>query len=322
MEHDNVADVLASLLSHPEAEWIEYKHNNSFHEEIGQNISALSNAARLHRRDAAYIIWGIEDESRKIVGTTFRPRRQKVKSQELENWISTQHDPKIDFRIHELEFQGKPIVLFSIQPSTDRPVSFKAVEYIRVGSYTKKLRDHPEKERALWGSSQVPFERELAIRNAPTEEVLKLLDYQAYFELAHQAEPIDAIAILERFEQEKLVARFGNQRWNITNLGALLFARKLSDFGSVLIWALATAAVFPLIFPPLAKEELCNHNSFARQVYAVMNQRRSSSGVSRVGISLLHLKYEPRLMFFGHRTRFVVNTTDDHGQYAIRNNKR
>ena len=63
-------------------------------------------------------------------------------------------------------------------PCRDRPVSFCGVEYIRVGSYTKKLRDFPEKERTLWAkSSQVPFEREVAEHGVRSEEVLKVPDY-------------------------------------------------------------------------------------------------------------------------------------------------
>jgi ATP-dependent DNA helicase RecG len=228
--HD-LTDGLAAIIAHEESEWIEFKHNNSNPDEIGQTMSAVSNAARLHQREVAYMVWGIENETRKVVGTSFKPRRAKVKSQELENWIATQLEPKIDFKIHELEYEGKPIVVFSIQPCQDRPVSFRGTEYIRVGSYTKKLRDHPEKERALWArASQTPFESELAIRGVRTQEALELVDHHSYFELLQQPAPSDPIEILKRLEREKLLARFGNEKWNITNLGALLFAKQLSDF--------------------------------------------------------------------------------------------
>lgn len=163
--HDNLSSVLESLLAHEEAEWIEFKHNKCNPAEIGEWISAVSNAARLHQRETGYIIWGIEDGSRKLLGTTFRPRQTKIKGQELENWLATQLDPRIDFKIHEFQYEKRLVVVFSIQPCRDRPVSFRGVEYIRVGSYTKKLRDFPEKERALWAkSSQIPFGREVAER--------------------------------------------------------------------------------------------------------------------------------------------------------------
>jgi predicted HTH transcriptional regulator len=108
------------------------------------------------------------------------------------------------------------------------------VEYIRVGSYTKKLRDFPEKERTLWAkTSQIPFEREVAEHNVRSEDVLKLLDYQSHFELTLQPQPRGPTEILKRLASEKLTARVGDQKWNIMNLGALLFARRFSDFESL-----------------------------------------------------------------------------------------
>ena len=73
MPSNDVSGVLASLLAQTEAEWIEFKKNNCNPEEIGENISAVSNAARLHQRDTGYIIWGVEDGTRKVVGTSFNP---------------------------------------------------------------------------------------------------------------------------------------------------------------------------------------------------------------------------------------------------------
>src|SRR6185437_6417488 len=42
-----------------ETEWLELKRNNTNPQEIGQNISALSNSAALLERQSAYILWGI-----------------------------------------------------------------------------------------------------------------------------------------------------------------------------------------------------------------------------------------------------------------------
>src|SRR5437660_1344678 len=137
-------------------------------------------------------------EPENVVGTTFQPRRTKIKGQELENFLATQLEPRIDFKIHEFQYRGKPVVVFSIQPCRDRPVSFHGVEYIRVGSYTKRLRDFPEKERILWVKcSQIAFEREVAERSVRTAETLELLDHQSYFELTQQQPPRDPIDILK-----------------------------------------------------------------------------------------------------------------------------
>jgi len=233
MTQEDIADTLALLISNEEAEWIEFKCNNSRPEAIGEAISAISNASRLHDRETGYIVWGIENDTRKVVGTTFKPRKQRVKSQELENWIATQLDPRIDFRIHEFVHEGLPVVILSIQPCKDRPVSFRGREYIRVGSYTKPLCDHPEKERLIWTkASKLPFERELALRRISGKDVLELLDHEGFYRLQSIPTPAPP-EILGRFEKEKFVVSGVQGKWDITNLGAIALANRLSDFDSL-----------------------------------------------------------------------------------------
>lgn len=233
MTQEEIADTLALLISNEEAEWIEFKCNNSRPDVIGETISAISNASRLHDRETGYIVWGVENDTRKIVGTSFKPRKQRVKNQELENWLATQLDPRIDFGIHEFIHDGLPIVIFSIQPCKDRPVSFKGRGFIRVGSYTKSLRDHPEKERLLWTkASQLPFERELAVRRVGSRDVLDLLDHTSFYKLQSIPEPAPP-EVLRRFEKEKFIARVSQDKWDITNLGAISLANRLSDFDSL-----------------------------------------------------------------------------------------
>lgn len=79
--------------------------------------------------------------------------------------------------------------------------------------------------------------------------MLGLLDHGSYFELTNQATPTSKTEILKRLEREKLVVRSGDQKWNITNLGALLFARSLSDFDSLARKAVRVIAIAVRIEP-------------------------------------------------------------------------
>ncbi len=109
MTESQLTSIPDDLLNYPsETEWIEYKKNNFKPEDIGEYISALSNSACLHRKEFGYIIWGIEDQTKKIVGTDFKPRNETVKGQELENWLATNLSPRIDFEIHEFNCKGFP----------------------------------------------------------------------------------------------------------------------------------------------------------------------------------------------------------------------
>ena len=226
---------LQSLRALPhETEWVEFKHNDAEPEEIGEYISALSNSAALLGKEAGYLVWGIENETHKLVGTSFKPRSRKVNGQELESWLAQHLTPRVHFNIHEFENEGLPIVLFEICPANHTPVRFKDMEFIRVGSYKKKLKEFPEKERALWQRfSRTPFETGIAKRNVSGDEVLALLEYPKYFEMAGLALPANKQGILERLKVERFILEKGGDHFDITNLGAILFAKQLSDFESL-----------------------------------------------------------------------------------------
>jgi predicted HTH transcriptional regulator len=232
MEKGQLQNLVRQLIALPkETEWVEFKHNNADPGEIGEYISALSNSATLHGKQCAYVLWGVDDTTRQLVGTTFRPRETKIGNEELENWLLTQLNPRVDVRFHEGEVDGAPVVLFEIQPALNRPVRFKGTEYVRIGSYKKKLHDHPEKERELWKVfERAPFETGVAKENASSDDVLALLDYPSYFTLMKQPLPDNRAAILERLAADKIISPSTAGGYHVTNVGAILFARNLSDF--------------------------------------------------------------------------------------------
>src|SRR5262245_32354039 len=138
-------DYLISLVNEickipKEIEWIEFKHNNANPNEIGQQISALANSAALSEKAHAYLIWVIEDKTHNIIGTSFSPAIKKVGNEELENWLLRLLEPKLHFHFFEISINQLPIVLLEITRAQHHPVRFKSEEYIKVGSYTKKLK--------------------------------------------------------------------------------------------------------------------------------------------------------------------------------------
>jgi ATP-dependent DNA helicase RecG len=233
MTPEELRDKLEQFLAMPgEAEWVEFKHNNEDPQQIGEYLSALSNSAALHRQPDGYIVWGIEDGTHEVVGTTFKPRKKKGKGNEdLEPWLTRLLTPRIDFSIHEFTVDTKPVVLFKIQAANTAPVAFSDCEYIRVGSHKKPLREYPEKERTLWASfSATPFEAGVARSAVTGEEAAALLDHEAYFRLMKIRQPDTRTKILERLADERLIVPRGST-YDITNLGAILFARDLAHFG-------------------------------------------------------------------------------------------
>jgi ATP-dependent DNA helicase RecG len=145
------------------------------------------------------------------------PRHAKVGNEELENWLATQLHPGIDFRIYEFSFGGKPAVLFEVPAAAHTPVRFKTVEFIRVGTYKKPLKDFPEKERTLWALlSRTTFEREVAARDVAEDDVLKLLDYPAYFDLTGQSLPDNRAGLIDRLQRERFIAPAEGDHFHIS----------------------------------------------------------------------------------------------------------
>ena len=227
-----LAGLVCELCKLPkESGWVEFKVNKAEPKHIGEYISALANSAALEGKAYAYVVWGIRDDDHAVVGTAFDPHGKRAGNEELENWLLHLLEPKIDFRFFTVTVDDKPVVLLEIVRAAHRPVRFSGEEYIRVGSYTKKLKDFPEKERALWRIfDQTPFEDGIAAERLRDEAVLSLLDYPTYFDLLEAPLPENRNGILSALASDNLIRRSEASGWDVTNLGAILFAKKLGDF--------------------------------------------------------------------------------------------
>ena len=228
---EQLQKLLQQLTSHPkECEWIEFKQQFHSNEEIGQDISALSNGACLHKQQFGYLVFGVENNTHTIVGTSFKPSTHKKGNEEFENLLLQRLNPRIDVCIYEFIFEGKVISLFEIPAATHQPVDFSHDAYIRVGSISRKLREFPEKESKIWkNDSSLEFERGIASERATADEVVKLLDTQSFFEISKIPYPSNRDGVMERLSGEKLIIRKG-AGYAITNVGAILFAKNLNDF--------------------------------------------------------------------------------------------
>lgn len=236
MSADRTDDYLRGLVSElrklpRETGWLEFKLNNTNPDEIGQYISALSNSAALDGRANAYMVWGIQNDSHDVLGTNFKPSLSKKGGEELESWLLHLLDPAIHFHFYEFGYESQHVVLLEIPRASARPVQFQGIEFVRVGSYRKKLKDHPEIEQALWRVfAAIPFEELCSREYVSDADVAALLDYSSYFELLGLPEPSDRRGILERLQEDRMILANQAGGWDITNLGAILFAKDLEAF--------------------------------------------------------------------------------------------
>ena len=229
---ENLDLLIKELCKQPnESGWVEFKHNNCSPEMIGENIRALANSAVLADRSYAYMIWGVDDTTQQIIGTTIRLKNEKKGNQELENWLRYMLSKNANFEFQEVEIDGKHVELIVITKAEGLPVTFEKIDYIRSGSYTKKLIEFPSLQTQLWDKLRHnQFEDTYSMTGLTDKKVLRLLNYEAYFSLLHIPLPDETEQIIHYLQQEGFVVLQDNALYAITNLGAILLAKNLSDF--------------------------------------------------------------------------------------------
>lgn len=216
-----------------ETAWVEFKENNTDPNLIGKLISALSNAARVEDRDFGYVVWGVRDGDHAVAGTRFEPGSAKRGGQSLEFWLSQRLRPGVVFSFETIRHPEGRLVLLKVPAATSTPVEFDRTAYIRIGGATPRLADHPERQKALWDNLRPhAWESGIARQFTGADDVLDLLDCASYFELTGTPHPESPESILASLERDRLIARDVSGRWNILNLGAVLFARDIGEFGS------------------------------------------------------------------------------------------
>lgn len=228
----NINILIKELCKLPkEVGWVEFKHNNCQPIMIGEDISALANSATLNDRDYAYLIWGVDDGSHEIVGTKVRLQLEKKGEQELENWLRYLLSKNADFEFYDTEVDGKHVELIRIHKALNEPVAFQKIDYIRSGSYTKKLNEFPTFRAQLWDKLRHSLFEDVRVKiDQRYEDIIRLLQVDAYFTLLKIPQPTEKDAVIHYLNEDRIIRKQDNGLYSITNLGALLFAKDLNEF--------------------------------------------------------------------------------------------
>lgn len=248
-----------------ETSCVEFKLNNADPQRIGILCSALSNSARIENKARSYVIWGIDDASHAITSTTFNPEVQKIGNQGFQIWLARKLKPDLAFSFRTVKHTDGRVVILEIPAATSAPIEFDQTAYFRIGSATPKLSDHPEWFQKLINNLRpYRWEKDPAKSYLDPDEVLKLIDYPQYFTLTDQNLPDQKAGILERLEADQLISKDVGDHWNITNLGAILFATDLRKFDS----SLSRKAIRFVAYGGKNKSATVTHRNDGRKGYA------------------------------------------------------
>lgn len=146
---DKYLDIIANLLNlNDEYEWLDFKENWFNKDEIGEYISAVANGACLCGKEYGYILWGVEDNSRNVVGTNINFDRD-IDHEPYKHYLARKLKPSVAFEVIERKYEDKRVVLLQVPASKSVQTKFNDVAYFRIGSSKEKLNKFPEWELKL-----------------------------------------------------------------------------------------------------------------------------------------------------------------------------
>lgn len=193
-------------------------------ERLAQHLSAFSNM-----KGGGVLVYGVNND-----GTCFDMTKEDIDRtiQILGNIAQNNLVYSIPIEHSVMEFEGHVLLFIYIPEQADKPVHLRGKDiytsYHRSAGQTVKMSRNQVK--ALVATSQgITFERQIAKDNLSKEDVLKYLNYKALYRILDKNIPQSTDAIIERLSDYHL-CNFAGQTWNITNLGAILFANELHDF--------------------------------------------------------------------------------------------
>jgi ATP-dependent DNA helicase RecG len=164
MDQMKLQTLLLSLIETWENEVVEFKQasNEYSTSDIGKYFSALANEANLRGFERAWLVFGVSNKTRMVVGSDYRVEPERL--QGLKMQIVQNAEPSITFRnIHELHDPEGRVVLFEV-PAAPRgmPIAWKGHYFARAGeSLTSlgldKLDEIRQQTMAIdWSAQMVP----------------------------------------------------------------------------------------------------------------------------------------------------------------------
>ena len=141
MDSKALQELLTTLIARWENEVVEFKRaGDGFStDDIGKYFSALANEANLRDQDRAWLVFGVDNKTRKVVGTDYRPEPARLQSLKMQMAEAT--EPSITLRnIHELAHPDGRVLLLEIPAAPlGMPLAWKGHYYARAGESLTSL---------------------------------------------------------------------------------------------------------------------------------------------------------------------------------------
>ncbi|PSB01718.1 ATP-binding protein [Merismopedia glauca] len=203
-----------------------------------------------------------------VLGVTDKPPRRVVGSQAFLspthlNDIKSLIVEKLRFRVDATELMhpdGRVLVFEVPTRPVGQPLAFDGAYLMRVGEDLVGMTSDVLKK--IFAEDQQDWFCQPAHSDASPEDLISLLDTQTYFELLKIPYPTTRDAVLERLQSQHLIKQTA-QGWTITNLAAILLAKKLDAFSLTLARKAPRVVIYEGINKLQTRDEKTNNRGFA-----------------------------------------------------------
>lgn len=179
----------------------------------------------LANEKGGYLVLGVSDRRpRRVVGS-----KAFVGPNDLNKFKAFVVE-KLHMRVEATELvhpDGRVLVFEVPSRPVGCPIDFEGAYLMRAGEDLVPMT--PDQLRRIFSEGQPDWFSEHARCDASADEVIALLDIQTYFDLLKLPYPTTRDAVLERLTDANLINQDSNG-WNISNLAALLLAKRLDAF--------------------------------------------------------------------------------------------
>lgn len=218
-----------SSVEHQRLEFKEAKHQFD-------NTKLLRYCVALANEGGGHLILGVADKPpRPVVGTdAFR------NTVEIAEKIFQALGFRVD--IEEVSHPNGRVLVFVI-PSRPRGTAYHLEGAYLMRSGESLVPMSEDQLRRIFAEGQPNWLEEAAITGITPQEIVDLLDTQTFFELLRKPYPTSRGEVLDQLVKERLID-VHNGTYGIRRLGALLLARRLEDFGTLLARKAARVVVY------------------------------------------------------------------------------
>ena len=231
MSYEEDVQLIEKLIANWEDETVEFKEaGKDFKtDEIGKYVSALSNEANLAGVDSAWLVLGVRNKTRVVVGTDYRTEPKRLDLTKRQVYEGTR--PSIALRgIRAIDHPSGRLVVFEIPPAPQgMPISWKGHFYSRAGENLMPL--SMDKLDAIRAEESLFDWTAQAVADAEVSDLSSEALIEARRAFSERNGPRVAPETIDSWSDEEFLAHLGlMSKRGITRAAILLLGKPESTF--------------------------------------------------------------------------------------------